>query len=328
VPDVVSVANGTLGLILAMDALGLEGEVIVPSFTFSATAHALYWARLRPRFVDILPDTFTLDPDSVDAAVRNETCAIMPVHVYGHPCEIDRLQAVASRRGLPLVYDAAHGFGATWNGRPVGGFGTAEILSFHATKILPVGEGGCVATHDPALANRVALARRFGDPGTEDTLFPGQNAKMQEFNAIVGLRALDAVDVHLRNRQEYAARLRSSLGSVPGIGFQAVRDGVRHCYQNFAIRVSERGFGLERDALFEALKADGVAGRRYFWPPVHAHKAYRNHAREPLPVTESVAAEVICLPFYSDMTGTMLDGIAEAVARIQRHAPEVKAALS
>jgi len=325
-PYVLAVCNATLGLMLALKALGLSGEVVVPSFTFSATAHAVEWCGLKPVFADILPDTFTLDPRAVEAAITPQTCAILAVHIYGHPCEIDELQATARSHGLPLVIDSAHAFGSRYRGQPVGGFGDAEVFSFHATKVFPVGEGGCVATRRADVADYVALARKFGDPGDENTRFAGLNAKMQEFSAIVGLAGLRTIEQHIENRQGYAAQLKEGLGSIPGLSFQAIRPYVVMNYQNFAVLVDETEFGLSRDGLFTALRAENIAARKYFHPPLHKHDAYIEHHDIGLPRTERVANSVLCLPFYSEMSSDVLGGLCVAIERIQAHAPAVRRA--
>jgi dTDP-4-amino-4,6-dideoxygalactose transaminase len=323
-PHVVTVSNATLGLILALNSLQLEGDVILPSFTYCATAHVLHWARLKPVFADILPDSFTLDPAAVEAAITPRTAAIMPVHIYGHPCEIDELAAVARRHGLPLLYDSAHAFGSLYRGQPVGQFGEAEIFSFHATKVFPVGEGGCITTHRVELAEYLTLARKFGDPGNENTRFPGLNAKMQEFNAIIGLEMLKVVDQHIANRRSYAAYLIDRLGQLPGITFQTIRPYVFTNYQNFGILVDEAEFGLSRDQLFTALAAENILARKYFYPPIHHQDAYSEYRSTSLPVTERVARQVLCLPFYSEMTQAMLDGICTAMERIHHYAPRIR----
>ncbi len=327
VPYVLAVNNATSGLILALNALNLSGEVILPAFTFSATAHALRWNGLQPVFADILPDTFTLDPVAVEAAVTPRTSAILPVHIYGHPCEIAELSAIARKHGLALLFDAAHAFGSLYCGQNVGGFGEAEVFSFHATKILPVGEGGCIATHREELARALAIARKFGDPGNENTLFPGLNAKMQEFNAILGLAALDMVDGHIANRRRYAAYFRERLGQIPGISFQNIRPQACMNYQNFAILVDPVEFGISRDDLFESLAAENILARKYFYPPLHRHEAYANSQDVYLPVTERVSSQVLCLPFYSEMSQDTLDIICLAIERIHDFVPQVRAKL-
>lgn len=326
-PNVIAVGNATLGLILALEALKRDGEVILPSFTYCATAHALYWSRHKPVFVDILPDTFTIDPAAVEAAITSNTAAIMAVHIYGHPCEIESLEEIAKWHGLPLIFDSAHAFGSLYQDKPVGQFGNAEVFSFHATKVFPVGEGGCITTHNQDLADYLKLSRKFGDPGDENTLLPGMNAKMQEFNAIIGLEMLKVLDEHIANRHRYAAYMIERLGHLPGISFQTIKPDVYTNYQNFVISVDEAGFGLSRDMLFDALVAENIVARKYFYPPLHWHDAYIDYRSMSLPVTERVASRVLCLPFYSEMTQEMLDGICHAMERIHKFSLQVKRVL-
>jgi dTDP-4-amino-4,6-dideoxygalactose transaminase len=323
----ITVSNGTWSLVLAMKQLGVTGEVIVPSYTYCASAHAIKWAGADPVFADILPDTFTVDPDAIRAAITPRTSAILAVHIYGHPCEIDELTLLAQEKGLLLVFDAAHAFGALYRGKPVGTFGHAESFSFHATKTLPVGEGGCITTTDAGLAKRLRLARKFGDPGDENTLFPGTNAKMQEFNAILGLAGLRTVDETIRRRRQYAAALRARLASIPGLQFQPERVYVSTSTQNFAVLVDESEFGLSRDEAHRALAAENVWCRKYFFPPVHRHDAYATLKSVELPVTDHVAGRVLCLPFHSQMTQNQLDGMVEAFEKLHAHAPRLRRGL-
>jgi dTDP-4-amino-4,6-dideoxygalactose transaminase len=289
-----------------------------------ATADAVHWAGLKPVFADILPDTFTLDPAAVEAAITPRTAAILSVHIYGHPCEVDALGEIAQRRGLALLYDAAHATGSRYAGRPVGGFGDAEVFSFHATKIFPVGEGGCITTRIGPLAETVTLMRKFGDPGDENTLIPGINAKMQEFNAIMGLAVMKVIDQHIANRRRYAARLVERLGRLPGIRFQAIRPLAFMNYQNFALLVDAEGFGLGREQLYAALAAENILPRKYFYPPVHWHTAYMAYRSAWLPVTEQISSQVLCLPFYSEMSDEILDILGTAIERIQAYAPQIR----
>ncbi|MEM7130475.1 MAG: DegT/DnrJ/EryC1/StrS family aminotransferase [Chloroflexota bacterium] len=321
VPHCVAVSNGTMGLILALAGLQLTGEVILPSFTYSATAHALAWAELEPVFADICPDTFNLDPQAVEAAITPNTSAILAVHVYGHPCDVEGLQRVAERYDLALIFDAAHAFGATYRGRPIGGFGHAEVFSFHATKLFPVGEGGCVTTTDPQLAEYVDLARKFGNPGGDDTLFPGLNAKMQEFNALLGLENLKAISQVIENRRAYAAQIQERLSQLPGLCFQKVQPDVTVTYQNLALLIDEGLFGLSRDKLHKGLEVENVLTRKYFYPPLHQHTAYakRVHSSiESLPCTEKIANNVLCLPIYSIMEEETIDRLCEAIERLHQ----------
>ena len=323
----VATSNGTWSLVLAMKELGIEGEVIVPSYTYCASAHAIRWAGATPVFADVLPDTFTLNPDAVRAAITPRTTAIMAVHIYGHPCEIDELTALADEKGLALLFDAAHAFGATYRGGTIGTFGRAESFSFHATKTLPVGEGGCVTTRDRRLAERLRLWRKFGDAGDENSQFAGTNAKMQEFNAILGLAGLNTVDGTIARRRGYAAALRERLSAVPGLLFQEERSYVESSAQNFATLVDEKQFGLRRDEVYRALAAENVRCRRYFYPPLHCQKAYADLPHGGLTVTSRVADAVLCLPFYSLMTRDQIEGIGDAFAMLHAHAPRVRSAL-
>lgn len=327
VKHAIAVSNATLGLMILIRALGEDGEVIMPSFTFSATPHAAVWAGLRPVFAEILPDTYTMDPASAAQLVNCKTVAIMGVHIYGHPCEIDELQALADRHHLPLVFDAAHAFGSRYRDQRIGRFGLAEVLSFHATKIFPVGEGGVITTGDDDLAERLRLLRVFGDPGTENTQLPGLNAKMQEFNALIGLENLKVVDRHAEHRRAIAQLVQTELADVPGLTFQAQRVHVYSNYQNLSLLVDEDLFGLNRDQLFLALKAENVNARKYFYPPLHRHDAYANVpdvVRCDLSVTEYVSDRVLCLPIYSDMSETLAKDLCAAIGRIHANAAAVR----
>jgi len=323
----VTMANGTWSLVLAMKELGIEGDVIVPSYTYCASAHAIRWAGATPVFADVLPDTFTLNPDAVRAAITPRTTAIMGVHIYGHPCEIDELTALAEEKGLALLFDAAHAFGSTYRGGAIGGFGRAESFSFHATKTLPVGEGGCVTTRDRRLAEGLRLWRKFGDPGDENSQFAGTNAKMQEFNAILGLAGLKGLDATIARRREYAVALRERLSAIPGLRFQQERAYVESNAQNFAVLVDAPEFGLGRDEVHKGLAAENVRSRRYFYPPLHCQKAYADLPHDGLTVTSRVADAVLCLPFYSLMTRDQIEGIGEAFETLHAHAPRVRHAL-
>jgi len=326
VKHVIALSNATLGLMILARALGdlrEGGEIILPSFTFSATPHTVIWAGLRPIFADILPGTYTLDPASVVRLINDKTVAIMGVHIYGHPCEIDELQALADDHQLPLVFDAAHAFGSRYRGQHVGSFGQAEVLSFHATKIFPVGEGGAITTDDDRLAGRLRLLRTFGDPGTENTQLPGLNAKMQEFNALIGLENLKVIEQHVEHRRAIARCIQSELANVPGLVFQTQQPYAYSNYQNLSLLVDEDLFGLDRDQVFLVLKAENVGSRKYFYPPLHKHDAYAQAPdliRCELSETEYVSDRVLCLPIYSDMSESLAKDLCVAIKRIHAHA--------
>lgn len=312
VPHVVCLANATLGLELVARALGLSGEVIVPAYTFVATAHALEWQRIRPVFADLDPATHNVDPASVEARITPRTTGILATHVWGQPCPVGQLEEIASRRGLALVFDAAHALACTHGGRPVGGFGRAEVFSFHATKFVNAFEGGAVATRDATLAERVRRMSNFGFAGYDRVVVEGTNAKMSEVSAAMGITSLEEADrliaVNMRNHAAYADALRD----LPGVRLLAYDRGERHNHQYVVAEVDPGQSPLDRDHLVAALQAEGVLARKYFWPGVHRFEPYRS--REPdaparLPQTERLAPRVLVLP-----TGTSVD--PDRIARI------------
>ena len=325
----VGVSSCTIGLLLLYKALGLKGEVIVPSFTFMATVHPLLWNDLRPVFVDAHPDTWNLDPERVEAAITPRTAAIVGVHVFGNPAAAARLEDIASRHGLPLVFDAAHAFGSLYDGRPLGVRGQAEDFSTSPTKPLVTGEGSIVATNDDAVADFLRLGREYGNVGDYDSVFPGLNARMQEFSAVLGLKTLESLETNVQARNSLAALYRQELAEVPGVAFQLVTPNDRCSYKDMTVMVDEAAFGLGRDPLAAALLAEGVDTRRYFDPPVHRHTLYRPFWEQQggaLPVTERLARQALSLPMYAHLTPDAVRRVCQAVRRIQRHAPDVRAA--
>jgi len=330
VKHAVAVSSCTLGLLLTYQGLGFEGEVIVPSFTFMATVHPLVWVNAEPVFVDIDPYTWNIDPAKVEAAITERTTAIVAVHNFGNPAPVAELEAIAHRYGLKLVFDAAHGFGSLYRGRPVGGFGDAEVFSLSPTKLLVAGEGGIVATNNDDLAEHIRVGREYGNPGDYDSRFPGLNARLPEFNAILGLRSLEMLEENALRRNRVAAAFRERLGQIPGLNFQRVHPEDRSSYKDFSLLVDEAAFGLTRDELALALRAENIDTRKYHDPPVHTHTAYRylyERYRDNLPVTDSIAPRSLSLPIWSHMDEATVDGICTAIERIHAYADEVKAAL-
>jgi dTDP-4-amino-4,6-dideoxygalactose transaminase len=320
-PRVVAVANATLGLMLVLQALDLKGEVIVPSFTFSATVHALLWNSLKPVFADIDPRTYHLDPRRVAERITPATSAILAVHVYGNPCDIEALENLARQNGLRLIFDSAHAFGATYHGGKIGRFGDAEVFSFHATKTLAAGEGGAVCTENEDLAERIAWGRNFGNPGDDDCRFPGLNAKMTEFSAILGLQGLPQVEEWIRRRNETAQYYRQRLKEIPGLAFQRSTLNSRHSHQFFSVLVEKDKFGIGRDELHRALQKEKIVTRKYFYPPVHRHQAYHflmNRCSGSLPVTEDISGRILCLPIHSDMSIRDAERVVFAIRRLHR----------
>lgn len=325
----IAVSSCTTGMMLTHKALGLTGDVVVPSFTFMATVSALVWAGLRPVFADVDAGASTLDPAAAEAAITPRTSAIVAVHNFGNPADIDELQAVADRYGLKLIFDAAHGFGAQYQGVPVGGQGDANIYSLSPTKLLVAGEGGIVATNDDYLAEKIRIGREYGNDGNYDTLFAGINARMPEFSALLGLHSLRFLETAARHRNELVALYRKSLGELPGIGFQEVRTGNRNSYREFSIVVDPEAFGMTRDHLATALTSENVDTRKYYEPPAHRQTAYRQYAprEDVLPNTEMLSSRSLALPLWSHMEPEMVLRICWAIERIHKSAPEVRSVL-
>jgi len=323
----VAVSSCTVGLMLVYKALGLTGDVVVPSFTFMATVSALVWAGARPVFADVDPETTNLDPVAAEAAITEQTCAIVAVHNFGNPAAIDELDRLAKRRGIPLVFDAAHGFGARYQGVPVGKQGKAHVYSLSPTKLLIAGEGGIVATDDDALAGQIRIGREYGNSGSYDSAFAGLNGRLAEFNALLGLRSLDQLEAAAQRRNEVAALYQRELGEVPGIGFQAVRAGDRCSYKDFSVVVDEGVLGISRDTVADALAAENIDTRKYYDPPVHRQMPYKHFpSADSLAATEHLSRNSLSLPLWSDMDDTTALRICEAVSRIARAASEVQAA--
>jgi dTDP-4-amino-4,6-dideoxygalactose transaminase len=314
----VAVASCTSGLMLTLRALDLAGEVIMPSLTFFATAHAAVWNGLRPVFADCDPHTWTLDPADVARRITRRTAAIVGVHLYGNPCDIDALERMAARHGLPLIFDAAHGFGSLYGGRAVGGFGTAEVFSLTPTKLLVAGEGGLVTTNDAVLAQRVRAARNYGDQGGYDPQVLGLSARMPEFNAALGLAGLDLVDRKVARHNRIAARYRALLSGARGLRFQKVCAGNRSSSKDCTVLVDARAAGVTRDTLAAALLAANIETRKYFYPPVHRQKLYRRYydaRRGRLPCTDFVSGGVLSLPIYESLADESVERVAREVRR-------------
>jgi dTDP-4-amino-4,6-dideoxygalactose transaminase len=324
----VGLSSCTVGLLLVYRALGLTGEVIVPSFTFMATVHPLLWNNLTPVFADVDPLTWNLDPDAAEAAITPRTSAIVGVHVFGNPAPVERLEELARRRGLTLILDAAHAFGSRRRGQPVGRFGVAEVFSTSPTKPLVTGEGGIITTNDDVLARLLRIGREYGNQGDYDSIFPGLNARMQEFSALLGLRTLETLEENVLARNRLVELYRQRLSALPGITFQQIDPADRCSFKDLTIMVDETAFGLGRDALAHALLAEGVDTRRYYDPPVHRHTLYRDiWSRQggSLPVTDTLASRTLSLPMYAHLGEDRVDGICHAVERIHAHAGEVRA---
>ncbi|HWM21857.1 MAG TPA: aminotransferase class I/II-fold pyridoxal phosphate-dependent enzyme [Ilumatobacteraceae bacterium] len=323
VDHVVAVSSCTAGLMLTLQALVPPGRpVLMPSFTFAATAHAAAWVGGIPRFAECGDDDFLLDVD--DAAHRIDgSAAILATHVFGAPCHPERVEELGSAHGIPVVFDAAHALGALRNGRPVGGFGIAEVFSLSPTKLVVSGEGGLVTTNDEALAARIRIGRDYGNPGTYDTKFAGLNARLSEMHAALALESLEILDDHLARRAHLVARYRTLLAAVPGIIPQQLTPGDASTHKDFTIVVDETVFGVERDLLALALRAEGIDTRCYFSPPVHRHEAYRGLLAPELPRTDQLASRVISLPLWRDLDEAAVEAVADTIARVHEDADAV-----
>lgn len=313
----IAMCNGTIALEIAIRALKLEGEVIVPSYTFIATAHALNWQAITPVFADIDPATHNLDPAAVRRMITPRTTGIIGVHLWGRGAPADELQSIADEHGLKLMFDAAHAFGCSYKGKMIGNFGACEVLSFHATKFFNTFEGGAVLTNDDELAETMRLMRNFGFVGLDKVIHPGTNGKMIEVAAAMGLVNLDAIDsVIAANRRNHRA-YREALAGLPGISLLGFGDSERNNYQYAVMEVSD-ACPISRDRIIEALHAENIRARKYFWPGCHNMSPYRElypHAGLLLPNTERVADRVVVLPTGTTMDEEMVRSVA-AVIRV------------
>jgi dTDP-4-amino-4,6-dideoxygalactose transaminase len=324
----VAVASCTSGLMLVYQALGATGRVVIPSFTFAASAHAVVWARGTVTWADVDAETMTLDVSDA-ARVADGAVAISATHVYGAPCDVDALQRLADDLGVPLVFDAAHALGSSSAGRPVGGFGTAEVFSLSPTKVAVAGEGGLVTTDDEGLAHAVRLGRDYGNPGTYDCEFAGLNARMSELHATIALASLEGLDERVAWRNHLVGEFRRATAGLPGLRFQRVRDGDVSTYKDLTLVVDADSFGLTATTLAQALRAEGIDSRHYYSPPVHRQKAYAHlSGGRDLPVTDLLAASVLTVPLWSHSSEAEVRTVADAVVRIQDRAADVVRALA
>lgn len=310
--------NGTLPLITALQAMHISGEVITTPYSFVATTHALWWNGIKPVFVDIDPSNCGMDPEKIEAAITSRTTAIMPVHCYGKPCDMDRIQAIADKYGLKVIYDAAHCFGVKVNGESILKQGDMSTLSFHATKVFNTAEGGALIVKDEETKRRVDYLKNFGFAGETEVVAPGINSKMDEIRAALGLLNLKQVDKAIEKRHQVAIKYRESLKKVKGIRYFEDMSGVKHNYSYFPVFVDAEEYGMTRDELYFKMKEQGVLGRRYFYPLISTFSTYRglsSAAPENLPVATKVASEVICLPMHHILSEEDVERILGTIVR-------------
>ena len=318
VPYISLFTNGTLPLLTALQALRISGEVITTPYSFVATTHSIWWNGLKPVFVDIDPGNCGMDPDRIEAAITPRTTALMPVHCYGKPCDIVRIQQIADKYGLKVIYDAAHCFGVEVNGRSILEYGDISTLSFHATKVYNTIEGGAMVVHDAAMKQRIDYLKNFGFESETEVIAPGINSKLDEMRAIYGLLNLRQVDTAIEARHRVAIRYREALRPVQGIRFFDDMPGVRHNYSYFPIFVNAEEYGMTRDELFFKLREHNINSRRYFYPLISTFSTYRglpSAAPENLPVATRIANEVICLPIHHALSDEDVDRVLDVVVK-------------
>jgi len=318
VPYISLFTNGTLPLITALQALRITGEVITTPYSFVATTHSLWWNGIKPVFVDIDPATGNIDPCKIEAAITPKTTAIMPVHVYGKPCDTGRIKEIAESYGLKVIYDAAHAFGVEVNGESILNAGDISTLSFHATKVYNTIEGGAMVMHDEAMKKRIDYLKNFGFASEVTVVGPGINSKMDEMRAAYGLLNLRQVDAAIEARHKVAVKYRAALRDVEGISFFDDMPGVRHNYSYFPVFVDEKKYGMSRDALYEKMKSRSVLGRRYFYPLISEFSTYRglpsaNPAN--LPNAHKMADSVICLPMHHALSDEDVERVLDCIVK-------------
>ncbi len=295
----IAMCNGTVALEIAIRAAGLAGEVIVPSFTFIATAHALQWQEITPIFCDIDPKTYNIDPCQVEQMVTPRTTGIIGVHVWGRPCDVDALEYVARRHNLKLLFDAAHAFACSCKGRMIGRFGDAEVFSFHATKFFNTFEGGAVVTNDDDLADKIRLMKNFGFCGYDNVIYIGTNGKMSEVSAAMGLTSLESLAEFVASNYHNYKQYQHELDGIPGVHLVSYDESELCNYQYIVLEIDETVTQVNRDQLIEVLHAENILARRYFYPGCHQMEPYRSyfpHAGLLLPNTERLVTRVITLP--------------------------------
>lgn len=311
--------NGTLPLITALQALGLtKGEVITTPYSFVATTHSIWWNGLKPVFVDVEPTTGNLDPTKIEAAITENTVAIMPVHVYGQPCDNEQIDTIAKKHNLKVIYDAAHAFGVCKDGQSILNWGNMSTLSFHATKVYGTIEGGALVCHSAEMKYQIDNLKNFGFRGETTIVAPGINGKMDEVRAAFGLLNLKQVDAAIEARHKVANGYREAINQIIGLTYLSEQPNIRYNYGYFPIFVDEEKYGMSRDALYEKLKANNIFGRRYFYPLIstlNPYKEYSSATPNNLPVATKMADIVLCLPMHHDLSRCDIEKIINCLKK-------------
>ena len=321
VPYISLFTNGTLPLLTALQALCITGEVITTPYSFVATSHSIWWNGCRPVFVDIEEETCGMDPDRIEAVITPKTSAIMPVHCYGKPVKMKRIQEIANRYGLKVIYDAAHAFGVEVDGESVLNAGDLSTLSFHATKVYNTLEGGALVMQDEQMKKRIDYLKNFGFAGETEVVAPGINSKMDEVRCAYGLLNLKQVDEAIALRQKVAQRYRAALLGIPGLRFFEDMPGVRHNYGYFPIFINAAQYGRTRDEVYFKMRDDGILARRYFYPLISSFSTYRglpSAAPENLPVATRITNEVICLPIHPELSDEDVDRVIDHLIMLRK----------
>lgn len=318
----VAVSSCTSGLMMSLRGLGVTGEVIIPSFTFFATGHSARWNGLTPVFADCDPDTWNADVADVERKITERTKALLIVHLYGNPANVEALTTIAERHNLKLIFDGAHAFGSQYRGKPIGGFGNAEVFSLSPTKLLVAGEGGLVTTNDSSLAKAIRLMRNYGDGGAYDPEWIGMNARMSEFNAALGLAGLPEVDERVRRRNQIARMYDDQLVGLAGLRFQKVDHRDVNTFKDYSIHVTPDEFGMTRDELAAGLLTENIETKKYFYPPMHMQTLYQQFHKgngRDLKVTEEVTGGILSLPIYELLPDSTIEKVSLAIRRLANH---------
>lgn len=308
-------ANGTIALVTALQALRINGEVITTPYSFVATAHSLLWNGLKPVFIDVDPVSFNLDPDKIEQAITQHTTAIMPVHCYGNPCNVERIQQIADTYGLKVIYDSAHAFGVRYKGESLLNHGDLSVLSFHATKVFNTFEGGAIICRNAKTKQRIDYLKNFGFADEVTVMAPGINGKMSEINAAFGLLQLKHIDAAISRREEIDNKYRVGLKDVAGIQFFSKDIDTEHTYSYFPVLVGDK-FRLSRDGLYDKLKEYNIHARRYFYPLISNMPMYRglpSAGGDNLQTAERLSQQILCLPIYPDLSDSAQQLIIDCI---------------
>lgn len=312
-------SNGTLALVTALQTLRITGEVITTPYSFVATTHALWWNGIKPVFVDIELGNFNINAEKIEAAITPQTTAILPVHVYGNPCNVQKIKKIADDYGLKVIYDACHTFGVKIKGEPILNFGDLSVMSFHATKVYNTFEGGAIVCHDEATKKRIDNLKNFGFVNETTVVTPGINAKMNEFQAAIGLLQLKYIDGAIEMRKQIAVQYRNILKNINGLTFLNDLPDIKHCYSYFPVLIDQNKFGRTRDEVYEELKKNKIYGRRYFYPLISQFPTYKgldSALPGKMPVAEKISGQVICLPIYPGLDESHITNICGIITEV------------